>query len=91
MTGEELATRLGAKGGNGTWSAKCPAHDDGTASLVISEGDNGGIHLSRRDLEFESDRHLATFLLGSGEIASDTVPAAPILSTNPAGRKTGSR
>jgi hypothetical protein len=38
----EILTRFPAakKSGNG-WTAKCPAHDDGTASLSISEGDDG--------------------------------------------------
>jgi hypothetical protein len=42
MTIEDFISRLPSakKSGNG-YSAKCPAHTDGTASLSISEGDDG--------------------------------------------------
>lgn len=45
MTADELATRLGAKGGDGKWAALCPAHPDSNPSLSISTADNGGIVL----------------------------------------------
>ena len=42
MNVDEILARISTakKSGNG-WAAKCPAHDDGTASLSISEGDDG--------------------------------------------------
>ena len=40
----EILTRFpGAKKSGDGWTAKCPAHDDGTASLSISEGAGGRI------------------------------------------------
>lgn len=41
MTPAELADRLGGKRSGAGWMARCPGHDDGTASLAIGEGDNG--------------------------------------------------
>ena len=35
----------GVKGGNGQWSAICPAHDDKKQSLSISVGDDGRVLL----------------------------------------------
>ena len=42
MTAAELADRLGAKRSGTGWTARCPAHEDRTPSLSITEGDNGG-------------------------------------------------
>lgn len=42
MTPDQLAERVGAKRNSAGWMARCPAHDDGTASLSIREGDAGG-------------------------------------------------
>lgn len=36
------ATGEKAKPSGKGWSARCPVHDDGRASLSIAEGDNGG-------------------------------------------------
>lgn len=47
MTLEEILSRLeGVKGGNGQYSARCPAHDDHHASLSISSGKDGRILLN---------------------------------------------
>ncbi len=46
MTTAELARRLGAKGSGKNWRAHCPAHNDGRASLSISEGRDGRVLLS---------------------------------------------
>ena len=47
MTLEEILSRLeGVKGGNGQYSARCPAHDDHNASLSISSGKDGRILLN---------------------------------------------
>jgi len=44
MNAAELADRLGARSaGEGSWSAKCPAHEDRNPSLSIGTGDNGGV------------------------------------------------
>jgi hypothetical protein len=40
MTAGELARQLQAKRSGAGWIAKCPAHDDRTASLSIGEGEN---------------------------------------------------
>lgn len=46
MTLEEILSRLeGVKGGNGQYSARCPAHDDHNASLSVASGENGEILL----------------------------------------------
>jgi putative DNA primase/helicase len=46
MTASEIAGKLDAKhNGNGTYSAKCPAHDDKHASLSISAGHDGRVLL----------------------------------------------
>jgi hypothetical protein len=42
VTAAEVAKRLSAKQHGRGWHACCPAHEDSTPSLVISEGDNGG-------------------------------------------------
>lgn len=43
---EDILSRLeGVKGGNGQYSAKCPAHDDKKASLSVSTGQDGKILL----------------------------------------------
>lgn len=40
----ELLSRLGGvRGRNGSWSAKCPAHDDRTPSLSVKETPDGRI------------------------------------------------
>jgi putative DNA primase/helicase len=41
----EFAHRLSAKRTSAGWSAKCPAHDDRTASLSISEGKDDSLLL----------------------------------------------
>ncbi len=43
MTAPELAARLEATKTNAGWSAKCPAHEDKTASLSIGEGTEGRV------------------------------------------------
>jgi putative DNA primase/helicase len=45
LTAAELARTLEAKRRAGYWSARCPAHDDRTASLSISESENGRLLL----------------------------------------------
>jgi putative DNA primase/helicase len=45
LTAAELARALEAKRRAGYWSARCPAHDDRTASLSISESENGRVLL----------------------------------------------
>lgn len=46
MTAAELVQRLqGVKGGNGTWTARCPAHDDTNPSLSITDGRDGRVLL----------------------------------------------
>src|SRR5687768_13149859 len=48
MTGfEQLVDELGAKrsGHDGWYMGRCPAHDDGKASLALHEGDDGGVAL----------------------------------------------
>jgi primase 1 len=46
LTVEEILPRLeGVKGGNGQYSARCPAHDDKRASLSVSTGEDGRILL----------------------------------------------
>ena len=43
MTAETIAKALGgSKAGNG-WTARCPAHDDGTPSLSIRDADDGKV------------------------------------------------
>jgi hypothetical protein len=44
---EQLIDELSAKrsGQDGWYMAKCPAHDDGKASLALHEGDDGGVAL----------------------------------------------
>ena len=43
MTATELAARLEAKRSGDGWQAKCPAHEDRTPSLSISQGRNGRV------------------------------------------------
>lgn len=43
MTAHELANRLNAKPAGDGWQAKCPAHDDSTASLKIDSGEGGKV------------------------------------------------
>jgi hypothetical protein len=46
MTPEVFAERLeGRRAGEGRWNAKCPAHEDGRASLSIREGRDGRVLL----------------------------------------------
>lgn len=45
MTATELAARLDAKRNGDGWQAKCPAHEDTTPSLSISEGMDGRVLL----------------------------------------------
>jgi putative DNA primase/helicase len=45
MTLETVLDKLGARRNGKEWIAKCPAHDDSTPSLGITEGDNGGVLL----------------------------------------------
>ncbi|MFO0839907.1 MAG: AAA family ATPase [Phycisphaerae bacterium] len=46
MTIDEFLARLGdAKRVGGGWQYRCPAHDDGRASLSVGKGRNGGIVL----------------------------------------------
>src|SRR5215510_11854846 len=47
MTLREFLSRLdGVQKHTGYWMARCPAHDDRTPSLKISEGDDGRILLN---------------------------------------------
>jgi hypothetical protein len=39
MTAENIAKALGGRWVGGGWTARCPAHDDHTPSLSISDGD----------------------------------------------------
>lgn len=43
MTAAELAEHLGAKRSGKDWMARCPAHEDSTPSLSISEGREGRV------------------------------------------------
>jgi hypothetical protein len=45
MNAERIARALGgcARGSNGWWNAKCPAHQDGRASLGLRDADDGGL------------------------------------------------
>src|SRR4051794_33647927 len=45
MNAESMARALGgaSRGTNGWWSCKCPAHQDGTASLGLHDADDGGV------------------------------------------------
>ena len=45
MTAAEIAARLNAKKSGKGWMARCPAHDDHTPSLSITEGDGGRVLL----------------------------------------------
>lgn len=45
MTAADLAARLDAKRNGDGWQAKCPAHEDTTPSLSISEGMDGRVLL----------------------------------------------
>lgn len=46
MTLSDILSRLeGVQGGNGQYSAKCPAHDDRRNSLSVSAGEDGKILL----------------------------------------------
>ncbi len=42
MIFEAVVERFGARRSGAGWMAKCPAHEDGTASLSIAPGRNGG-------------------------------------------------
>jgi hypothetical protein len=41
MTTAALVAQLGAKRNGAGWQARCPAHEDHTPSLAISEGTDG--------------------------------------------------
>ena len=45
MNAETMAHALGgaSRGSNGWWQAKCPAHEDGKASLGLHDTDDGGV------------------------------------------------
>ena len=46
MTSTEILGKLtGVKTGGSGWMARCPAHEDGLASLAVSEGADGRILL----------------------------------------------
>lgn len=45
MTASEIAARLDARPNGAGWQARCPAHEDGRASLSISQGDDGRVLL----------------------------------------------
>lgn len=45
MTAAELAARLGARRSGSGWLARCPAHDDRTPSLSITEASDGRVLL----------------------------------------------
>jgi putative DNA primase/helicase len=43
MTAEPIAKALGGRKTGATWMARCPAHEDRTPSLSITDGDNGKV------------------------------------------------
>lgn len=48
MNASEFVSRLGTDArpthdGNGSWSCRCPAHEDGKASLSVDDRDGGGV------------------------------------------------
>ena len=43
MTAETIAKALGGRKAGGGWSARCPAHVDGTPSLSISDAYDGKV------------------------------------------------
>lgn len=43
MNAAQIATRLNARESSGGYKAKCPAHEDGHASLSIGSGDDGRV------------------------------------------------
>lgn len=45
MTPEQVASKLSARKSASGWTAKCPAHEDKTASLSITEGRDGRVLL----------------------------------------------
>ena len=45
MTAEVIAKALGGRKAGGGWAARCPAHDDRTPSLSISDADDGKVLL----------------------------------------------
>lgn len=42
MTAEAIAKALGGRKAGGSWTARCPAHDDRTPSLSISSHEGRG-------------------------------------------------
>ena len=43
MNAETIARALGGRQTGGTWTARCPAHDDRTPSLSIRDADGGKV------------------------------------------------
>ncbi len=43
MTAEAIAKALGGRKAGGSWTARCPAHDDRTPSLSIRDSDHGKV------------------------------------------------
>jgi putative DNA primase/helicase len=43
MTAEAIAKALGGRKTGATWMARCPAHEDRTPSLSITDGDNSKV------------------------------------------------
>lgn len=67
----QVIDRLEVTGPAGAgWSAKCPAHDDRTASLSVSEGDTGGVVLYCH-AGCDTDKVVAAIGLTLADLAGD--------------------
>ncbi|MCL4291382.1 MAG: AAA family ATPase [Thermoleophilia bacterium] len=72
VTGEELVSRLKRAKRSGTgWTARCPAHDDRTPSLSVSEGDDGRL-LVKCHAGCATEAVVAALGLALADLAPDT-------------------